>query len=190
MRPPRWMLLLMLLPFLVSCDQFGASEDGLSDEAARERDTCQAVREDRPDLTAGFVADWAPRLLDETFQRAIITTGPLPANLDPALYGDLTDTEELGLTSCLAERLAEQRTGPPVITVEDCDSPECRNVYADSFVTATGTPLTGGLLRELIFVRDPARLRDPADLPPTISPLPPLPMFSLPTVPPLPASLG
>lgn len=188
MRPPGWMLLLML--FTVGCDQFDASDDELSDEAARERDACQAVREDRPDLTTGFVADWAPRLLDETFQRAIITAGPLPANLDRAVYGDLTDIEQLGLTSCLAERLAEQRTGPPLITVEDCDPPECRNVYADSFVTATGTPLTGGILRELIFVRDPARLRDPADLPPTISPLPPLPMPPLPTVPPLPAPLG
>lgn len=186
----RRLLVAAVLLALVGCGGSGdAGGGGSAGEAAEERQACQQVRGARPALVEQFVADWGPRLLDEAFQRTFISNTPLPPELDPTRYGDLSAKEQLGLASCLAQRLAEQRTGPPPVTVEDCEPPRCRDVYADSYVTTTGTPLSGSILSVLIFERESARLPGPGELPPTVEPIEPLEVPALPTVPPPPAPL-
>ena len=161
---------------LAACGDAGdgtgaAGGDGVRGTAAVETAACERARERDGALVDRFVGDWAPVLLEPAGQRQVLVAGPLPPQLQPAQYGDLSPEEQLGLTSCLARRLAETRPAtPPDVVVDSCSAP-CVDVYRDSLIASTGTPLEAGLLRVVVFDRDSGMLPDPSVLVP--EPLPP-----------------
>lgn len=99
------------LLLLTACSQQQMS--ATSPEEQREKAACAQVRQQQPELVQRFVQLWAPPLLEVDFQRQFTTNTELPARYDPAQFGDLTETEELGLASCLAEELAALQLEPP-----------------------------------------------------------------------------
>lgn len=169
---------------LVACGQQQDSPGAIPAEA-REDAACEQVQRDQPELVARFVDLWVPPLLNVDFQRQFTTDTELPAELDPAQFGALVETEELGLATCLAKALAELQTAkPPNVPQFTVEGGAGRNVYEDSFITESGSPLYGGALDAFIFDRDEVNLRDPAELLPTIEPLPTIEVPAAPTGPP------
>lgn len=161
------------LLLLTACSQQQMS--ATSAEEQREKAACAQVRQQQPELVQRFVDLWVPPLLEVDFQRQFTTDTELPARYDPAQFGDLTETEELGLASCLADELAALQPEPPPnapsFTIVGGGG---RNVYENSFITESGSPLYGGALDAFIFDRDEVNLADPSQLPPTVEPLPPI----------------
>lgn len=152
--------------------------------SASERKGYVCPQETTPEIEQ-FVSLWSAALLTPDFQRQLVTDRELPGAPRVPGLEEPTEPQQRVLSACLAERMAELRDqglgqDSPFAKVEGGE-----NVYAEAFISVTGTPYTADLLRELIFNREALEFDERAGGVP-VQPQPPVPTISVPQLPPPP----
>jgi hypothetical protein len=132
-----------------------------------------------------FVTLWSAALLAPDFQRRLVAARELPGAPQVPGLEEPTASQQRVLSACLADRMAELRDqglgqDSPFAEVDGGE-----NVYAEAFISVTGTPYTADLLRELIFNREALEFDERAGGLP-VQPQPPVPRVPVLQVPPPP----